>query len=515
MNGRGLIGAVLLAIPSPATHAYSCGLDVSIDQCYGLHIREAEQRVHDRAKVPDQGKRKRAVDDRVKGLVAGSQLGGLATSLLNTLPTTGLLGLAGDSDQANAPNLGLALDSNGIGIGNERADTMLQPAAVVHPQVFPPLKSKLDEAGAADRLRALEEGLDLTDALQLGLTVAIVDSVMGFQFGRVSDEYSHLFDMLVIGSLEPRRAAPGIWSTAAAQATVKCAWAAVPTIGTGLDTIQRTHGAGCVDALNASFAEEANKFESSWAAAVERYHDAQLHNYANLVSNQGQLYITAQHLEADAFVSPRVSSARITLEIALDPTMADFLEGKDHPCRSSATATACYNKYVEWMDKAERRVSHNMRVATFLEVARVAALDVSVDPLAAAGAADGIGIIGGVSDDIDEIIDGDGSVGTVDLHVPGVTRVKVGAHAGRSLFNTARGLTESFGLRLEAGADYTWFDVQEAVYNERYRIYGGLVLKLLGISIPLQGVYVSDSEFDIGDPVEHVNILGGARLDFF
>lgn len=579
MNGVSrLLSAALLLLPAGYLQAFECGPQPppgsgisdenwKMDSCRLEHEKAAK------AALPTYRAQTQSVAGDIRNKLEkapqGANLGVLATSLLNGLvPGRFALFNSGSFAGPNEPNLGFYTRVS----GEDAADAIparslgLQPAAVLDPKLLPPLAQAIREAGADSELRRLQDALDLSDALEVELILLSLGNDWRFGFGGNSERYSRLFSRVVQGAYvkgEQRRSNDPalrfgierrIADQLAAPSDSPCKRHTDSERPTADDLLARPLGSfpeACLELLNSglrSYAE--NTFAPTYRSVLEATENARLHEFAELISNTSQLSARLRHIEADALVGTSASGLRIDWEISLSPSIESFLgstlkelgvQGRnpdrrmDNICSEETPegAAECFEGFLSWQnpqeggDRREKAISHNRRIAISLEAMRLRPLDASVQvPLLGGGEGEeGGGLGGGLLDPLLPPIlnpggGGDGGATTREISVsaPAAYRYRIALRAGDTVWSSRQAGLGALSLRLEAGADYTRFDVEaqgdEVVRQNYWRWYLGPVLQIGRYAFPLTVGGQSRSEFEGAGEAVDLGVLGGLQFRF-
>ena len=459
-------------------------------------------------------------DEQLAQVLGGSELGLLSTSLVNLLPGVSGLIWGGDVSRGQVPNAALAINTRALGLSSTGTDTVLQPAVVADPAVLPPLRRALEQAGASETLRRLEESLQPTDAGDVGLTIALVDEAFGFQFGRRAQRFHNLYGVLVDGlrqqsmSAQPgdgnlnlndvvqRAVDSGDCGETRPRDIVNVAFSMLDTV----DSVGE-RASDCESALRAELRDTANRIQTFYEHLQIEFEQAQLNQYLDLIANNAQLMLTVRYADVESVIEASSIAGRVTLELAWGPSIGGFLRDNQDVCAENVQAATCYKQYTDWLqeEKVTETSGHEHRVSLFVEGARLDEIDVSVS----------------IEDDMSPASDGGlpglpgpapGMPQSVEVFLPATTRVHAGARWGYTLFRPPpdRG---GVALRMEAGGDYFWFE-SAALRNRRWRAHAGLTLQVFGLSFPFQVIYESDPEFDAQERLDDVRVLSGLRVNF-
>lgn len=528
MNKAAVVLALAGAISSPSVWAYRCSdrppdnLDPkywSLAQCANLHDQYAQQKAAQRRTAGSTLAQES--HERLKRKPAGSQLGGVATSILNMLPTLGVLGLSDNSEANSEPNAGFILNLEPLGMGGDIATMLLQPSARTDPSVFPPLASALREANAEQKLQELENELDATDALDLSLVVGILGGGRSFRFGRDARQYKDLLSSVALGAFEKARkeSPPG-----SAQNQIKdiaknqlpnCPWSQLPITQIDPDSILITAALSqaCLDEINQVFDQRAALLGAVVERQYEKLREARIDHFEDYVSNNTQLYARIRYLSTNSIVDSQALGVRLTLEFGLGPKINGFLGKHAELCAAdSDDLIGCFNAFKNWTDdNPPEDVDSDHRIAFYFEGMYLDAVDLSIDVPRTLG--------GGALDPVIPPILNPGGGGTtqlVEVNGPAVARFKSGLSWGYSLPQqiSASG-KQGFSIRLEAGGEYTFFNAEDLLRNSYWRVYAGPVIHLGRYSLPLQLIHQSKPEFKVDAGLPDVTLLGGLRLDFF
>lgn len=542
VNGRARVGVALLlgfvvggaqARENHCVHAASAADDNTLSACLNAHIEAAEDRIADEFKASGVSRSPQDLDERSALLPAGSQLGGLTSSLLQTLPALGLIGLGGQKSQSTDPNVGMILNLSSVGVGGNVATALVQPALDTNPRVFPPLAQALRDENAPATLAALERSLDATDSLELGLTLAVLGGGQRFYFGRDARLYSEVLAALVGGATE---LAGGLEDDAFISDLLE----GIPpglcpqVIADGdpsqpLPYLEPPASRDCLKVVDQRFARHAASLAENKCrelANLDRVGLLSDETLPHLLSNAAQLHVQLRYLAADAVVGARATGLRFNLEMALSPTINKFLnqrsEGASAANRELCTAGSrehrqCFENFRDWMTSEEvsGKLDDNHRLSVYLEIFRFEAIDLNIPILAEDREAQG----GALSPLLPPILGGGGADeagqdDTVSLAAPAINRYRVGLTWGYNLMRFASPLGAGVSLRMEAGGDYSFFETRDLLRNDYWRAYIGPVLSLGRYSLPLQATYQSDSEFRFEGRASDLRILGGLRLNF-
>ena len=572
-NKQRLLLAALLVQLNPL-YAFECGPTNTkyVPQLWKISSCRQEHENAAKAALPSykqnaqsaQPKLIEGIRDSLEKAPQGANLGVLATSALNALvPGRFALFNNGGFGGPNEPNLGLFARVS----GDEAADSIpmrslvLQPAATLSPELVPPLAQALRDEGASQELRRLEDALDLSDALEVNLMLLSLGSNWRFGFGGGSERYGRLFAHIVQGALErggtqfddvyegiELKVAEKL--LAAEGAPCKPADGPKPSVRTLLAMPLADFASPCLSLLNDLLSRAAVEAAAPYQWVIDATGKARLHEFAELISNTSQLSARLRHIEADALVGTSASGLRIDWEISLSPSIESFLgstlkelgvQGRnpdrrmDNICSEETPegAAECFEGFLSWQnpkeggDRREKAISHNRRIAISLEAMRLRPLDASVEvPLLGGGEGEeGGGLGGGLLDPLLPPIlnpggGGDGGATTREISVsaPAAYRYRIALRAGDTVWSSRQAGLGALSLRLEAGADYTHFDVEaqgdEVVRQNYWRWYLGPVLQIGRYAFPLTVGGQSRSEFEGASEAVDLGVLGGLQFRF-
>ncbi|MGB1557389.1 MAG: hypothetical protein ACPHCJ_06350, partial [Oceanococcaceae bacterium] len=287
-------------------------------------------------------------------------------------------------------------------------------------------------------------------------------------------------------------------------------------------------------------AREALRSERIFRAA----HEAELQRFHKLILNSSQLSARLRHIEADSLIGTSASGVRVDWEISLSPSIESFLsqsskdlgvDNQGHRTMESIcfadndkSASDCLKGFGNWTASAkDKAISHNRRIAISLEAMRLRPLDASVEVplLGGSEGEEGGGLGGGLLDPLLPPIlnpggGGDGGATTREISVsaPAAYRYRIALRAGDTVWSSRQAGLGALSLRLEAGADYTHFDVEaqgdEVVRQNYWRWYLGPVLQIGRYAFPLTVGGQSRSEFEGAGEAVDLGVLGGLQFRF-
>lgn len=562
---------LIFLLPTPL-HAFECSLkkpdtnfDATISSCRSEHFDEAKRAIpsYQRAAEEALPKLREGIRKSLEQAPQGANLGVLATSVLNALvPGRFALFNSGGFAGPNQPNAGLIARVS----GDEAADSLparsllLRPAAVLDPELAPPLAQALRDAGAQEDLQRLEESLDLSDALEVDLVLATLGRDWSFGFGGNGERYGRLFAQIVQGAIgygeqHARTVFRGVEKRAAkklAEAENQpCALPGVaqPTQRDLLLAKIKDLPTPCLRMLNEILEDAAVESAAPYRWVIEATGKARLDEFAQLISNTSQLSLRLRHIEADSLVGTSASGLRIDWEISLSPSIESFLsqtlsglgaKGRNSErtmqsvCAEESVdgATECFDGFLKWQtanddQESQAAIRHNRRIAVSLEAMRLRPLDASVEvPLLANNSdgddsGEGGGLLAPLLPPILSPDEGDGGGGgmrEVAVSAPAAYRYRLALRAGDTLWSGRQSGLGVMYLRLEAGADYTHFDVEaqgnEVVRQDFWRWYIGPVLQIGRYAFPLTVGGQSRSEFEAAGESVDFGVLGGLQFRF-
>jgi hypothetical protein len=471
------LAVAVVLVPDLSAAQGRCLPSMTILECWNLYLPDVmnleDRSVAASASVTNEALRTNAVASRKRETGVDTQGVRTAASTKNFLPILSAAGLVGD-DEASGSQGTLNIDLNFLlPTGGSDKNTQLKAVINTRPSLFEPLTGVVTE----DRAAALEDTLgDLSD---YGFVLSY--NLWNSGNGRNFHFYRGRFSALVEGIVGPAK------PVSADFASLVAMLGELP--GEDLEQlplsqIPADRRAHFIRALE-SFAQNEAAIEADLMARVD---DAGLRYFADLVSNQPQLYFSLESRIREDLVGPNELAARLTWEFgfanlnAYEKSYGRACRALDEPGRQfdESLLRECASTYSDYVNANRSRIRSGERFALSFEWVRV--------------------------DDLHIVLPED----EVDLQVEGTSKLVAAVGYGRLLMLDP---TQEPSLRIDASARYE--DVSDDPTRQNRLVISVTLTKRFGdLSIPISVVYSNHGEY-LGDVDERLSANIGIAFDVF
>jgi hypothetical protein len=471
------LAVVAATAPLPAEAQGRCLPSMTTLECWNLYLPDTmnskERSDAAAVSVMKDTVRADAVASRKRETGVDTQSARTAASTKNFLPILSAAGLIGDED-ANGSQGTLNIDLNFLlpSGGNDK-NTQLKAVINPRPSLFEPLTGLVTE----DRAVALEATLGDLDDYGLVLSYNLWNRGNGRNFMF----YRRRFSALVEGIVGPAKPVSGDFASLVAML------GELPGDDLEQLPLSETPIDRRIQFINAleSFAQSEAAIEADLTARID---DAGLRYFADLVSNQPQLYFSLESRIRDDLVGPDELAARLTWEFgfaninAYEKSYGRACRAFDQPGRPAdeSLLRECATTFSDYINANRTRIRSGERFALSFEWAR--------------------------TDDLHIFIPED----DVDLEVEGTHKLVAAVGYGRLLMlDPAQEPT----LRIDASASYE--DVSDDPARQNRLIIAVTLTKRFGdLSIPISVVYANHGEY-LTDVDDRLSANIGIAFDIF
>lgn len=511
---RALAGLALLAA-SPFAHGAPCEAPEQTPlDCWNEVLDATRDQIHADAQAPETHAQQRSGElaEYVRDFATGSGLGDAASTVTDFLPEFSAAGLLGAPGDAGANEIALVRNLKFMSPRLDGGNTQLLLHGPQAPRVLPPLEAELIRQGRADVLAALERTLSLADDPVLEVRYALVNRKWGRDFSR----HRVLFEGLNAGFAAADPVHPvmaGNPNTVVKDFLSKSGCKA--ETGKAANELA-SYSEDCRARMIEAIAAGARKQARNEAEYVGRFEASAMPRFAALLANQPQLVFSAVYAHPSETVDAGYFGLRARLEVGFT-NLNSVLRAAGKDCQQPASATgekwrACYQAFDNFMSENKGDIENSGRFSMTLAWDHIEDIEfeLALPPLAADPGSGGGGTLPlplpsetpGVTP----------TSGGVQIDIPGTDRYELAAGIGWPLSAPRPGDPLKRSTRLDIGAEYEYFE-SELFRNRRWGAHITLTYKTAGISVPLQLVHYSDSEFR--DDLETSDLTGlvGLRYD--
>jgi len=472
----------LLAVIIAAAHDHAaaqgrCLPSMTIVECWNVYLPDVMD-FDDRSaaasnSVMSEALRTNAVASRKRETGVDTQSVRTATATKNFLPMLSAAGLVGD-DEGNGSRGTLVIDLNFLlPTGGSDKNTQLKALINTRPSLFEPLAGVMTE----DRAAALEDTLgDLSD---YGFVLSY--NLWNSGKGRNFEFYRRRFSALVEGIAGPAKPVSADFASLVAMVGEL---SGEDLEQLPLSEIPADRRVEFMRALE-SFAQDEAAIEADLRTRVD---DAGLRYFADLVSNQPQLFFSLESRIRDDFVGPNELAARLTWEFgfaninAYEKSYGRACRALDEPGRQvdESLLRECADTYSGFVNANRTRIRSGERFALSFEWVRIDDLHIML-----------------AEDDVDFLIEG-------------TSKLVAAVGYGRLLMLDP---AQEPSLRLDASARYE--DVSDDPTRQNRLIITVTLSKRFGdLSIPISIVYSNHGEY-LGDVDQRLSANIGIAFDVF